>query len=136
MVRNKLLLGFMLIAVLSLAGAGCSGDDPVDPGIIDEAPIIPPTMLTVEMDKGKANLDWWPSVDTRVVNYFVDREHDGDRISLGRTTDSVTHFTDDNPLVGSSTYYVYAAGTGAPQSSTVSVSLTISRAHRTDELHE
>jgi hypothetical protein len=135
MVSNKMIVTFMLIAIASLASAGCSDDNPVTPANIDEAPIFPPTKLTVDLNKGKAMLKWGPSVDSRVVNYFVDREQDGVLTSLGKTDKSKTQFVDENPVVGYSTYYVYAAGTGPRKSATASVSLMITPGHRTANLH-
>ena len=136
MVSNKMILTFILIAIVSLASAGCSDDNPVTPANIDEAPIFPPTKLTVDLNKGKAMLKWWPSVDSRTVNYFVDRENDGVRTNLGKTDKSQTQFVDDNPVVGFSTYYVYAAGTGPRKSAMASISLMITRGHQTANVHD
>jgi len=136
MVSNKMIVTFMLIAIISLASAGCNDDNPVSPTNIDEAPIVPPTRLTVDLNKGKAMLKWGPSIDNRVVNYFVDREHDGDRTNLGKTGKSETQFVDENPVVGYSTYYVYAAGAGSRKSATTSAYLMVTNSHRTANLHE
>ena len=132
MVSNKMIVTFMLIAIVSLVSAGCTDDNPVSPANIDEAPIVPPTKLTVDVDKGKAMLKWGPSVDNRVVNYFVDREHDGVRTSLGKTGQSATQFRDENTVLGFSKYYVYAAGAGPRNSAAVWVSVVITRGHQTD----
>jgi hypothetical protein len=136
MVSNKMIVTFMLIATVSLTSAGCSDDNPVTPTIIDEAPIIPPTNLTVDVNKGKAMLDWRPSADARVMNFFVDREHDGVRTSLGKTEKSESQFVDENPVVGYSIYHVYAAGSGSRKSASASVSLMISRGHQTANLQD
>ena len=136
MVNKKMIMMFVLIAVIGLASAGCNDDNPVNPATIDEAPIAPPTKLTVELHRGKAKLEWGPSIDNRVVNYFVDREHDGDRINLGRTSNTEMQFLDESPFVGHSIYYVYAAGAGAPRSATVSVPLFNTLVHRTDNLQD
>jgi hypothetical protein len=137
MFNNKMLVIFMLIAIFSLASAGCSDDNPVTPAAnIDEAPLIPPTKLTVDFNKGKAMLKWGPSVDNRVVRYFVDREHDGVRTNLGKTDKSETTFVDENPPVGLNTYYVYATGTGSRQSAMISVSLMVTRPRRTANMHD
>lgn len=136
MVSKKKFVTTMLIAVIGLIGVGCSDDNPVEPTIIDEAPIIPPTKLSVELDKGKAKLEWGPSVDYRVVNYFVDREHEGDRVSLGKTGLSNYQFVDENPPLGFSTYYVYAAGTGPRKSAGASVTLLYTLTHRIDDIED
>jgi len=136
MFNSKMIMTFILIAVIGLAIAGCGDDNPATPATIDEAPIAPPTSLTVQLNKGKANLAWGPSSDSRVVNYFVDREHDGDRVTLGRTSNTVVQFVDEQPVVGHSVYYVYAAGTGAPKSATTSASLFNTLVHRTDNLRD
>jgi hypothetical protein len=81
-------------------------------------------------------LKWGPSVDSRVVNYFVDREQDGVRTNLGKTDKAQTQFVDENPVVGFSTYYVYAAGTGPRKSATASISLMITRGHRTANVQD
>ena len=135
MVSNKMIVTFMLIAIVSLAIAGCTDDNPVTPTNIDEAPISPPTYLTVDVDQGMVMLVWGPSIDNRVVNYFVDREQDGVRTNLGRVGNSETQFLDENPLWGYSTYYVYAAGSGSRNSASVSASVLIPREHRTTNLH-
>ena len=136
MVSNKMVAIFMLVVIVSLAGAGCSDDNPVNPQNIDEAPVFPPTKLSVKVEKGKAMLKWGPSVDNRVVNYFVDREHDGVRTSLGKTDKSETEFVDENTVLGFSTYYVYAAGAGPRNSAAVSVSVVVTRGHQIADMHE
>lgn len=135
MVNKKMILAVMLIAVIGLMSVGCS-DDPVNPTNIDEAPVIPPTKLTVELEDGKAWLEWGPSVDNRVVNYFVDRENSNGRVSLGKTGRSETTFVDEKPVLGTSTYYVYAAGAGSRKSSAATVSLTIVSSHETDDIQD
>lgn len=130
MVNKKMILSAMLIAVIGLMSVGCS-DDPVNPTNIDEAPMIPPTKLIVELENGKTWLEWGPSVDNRVVNYFVDRENSNGRVSPGKTGRSKTQIVDENPVIGTSTYYVNAAGAGSRKSSAASISLTIVRSHET-----
>ena len=137
MFNNKMLLIFLLITIFSLASSGCSDDNPVTPAAnIDEAPLIPPTKLSVDFNKGKAMLKWGPSVDNRTVRYFVEREHDGVLTKLGRTDKSETKFVDESPHMGLNTYYVYATGSGSRRSAMTSVSLMVTHTRRTANMHD
>ena len=129
MVSNKMIVTLMLIAVTSLAAIGCSDDNPVTPNNIDTAPLIAPTDLTVEMDKGTAVLNWTPSLDTRVSSYVVIRERNGNVQNIGNTPLNVFSFVDSQPLNGSSMYHVYAISQGQQTSPMVTANLTISLQH-------
>jgi len=125
MVNNKMIVTFMLIAVATLAGAGCSDDNPVTlTNPIDTAPLDMPANLSVELSKGSAILDWDPTIDVHVIGYYLTRERNGNTEILGNVTLEYSGYVDSNPLSGSSIYYVYAVDNAGRMSAAATAYLT------------
>ena len=136
MVNNKMIVTFMLIAMTTLALAGCSDDNPVNPAtVVDTAPLDVPANLTLEMSKGAAVLDWDPSTDHHVVGYMVTREQNGITEILVGAPAMISSYEDANPPLGTSMYHVYAVDETGNQSAVATVSLTVIISHRTGYLH-
>jgi hypothetical protein len=125
MVNNKMIVTIMLIAIASLAGAGCSDDNPVNPTVVDTAPLDVPANLTLELSKGSAVLDWDPSTDHHVVGYMVTRERYGITQIMGNMAVEYSGYVDTTPLSGSSIYHVYALDNAGKMSAAASVNLTM-----------
>jgi len=127
MVNNKMIVTFMLIAIASLAGAGCSDDNPVvtPTNPIDTAPLDPPAHLSLELSKGSVILDWDPTIDVHVVNWVVTRERYGVTQFLGNISLDNSFYVDSNPLSGSSMYHVYSMDNAGRMSAAATVNLTI-----------
>ena len=137
MVNNKMIVTFMLIAMTTLALAGCSDDNPVNPAtVVDTAPLDVPANLTLEMSKGAAVLDWDPSTDHHVVGYMVTRERYGVTQIMANMTHEYSGYVDSRPLSGSSIYHVYALDNAGKMSAAASVNLTMPLIRRPARLAE
>ena len=128
MVSNRMIVTFLLITIVALAGAGCSDDNPVTPGTpIDTAPPAVPANLSVDYNAETAVVNWdLSTVDTDLAGYIVIREHNGVSEILVRTPALISSYEDPNPPSGVSLYHVYAVDTSGNQSAMASVSLTTS----------
>ena len=138
MVSNKMIVTFMLIAIATLACAGCSDDNPVTPvNPVDTAPPVVPANLDVDYSPDKVVLSWDIStVDLDLAGYIVTREHYGVTETLVGTPALISSYEDTNPLSGSSLYHVYAVDHSGNQSAVATVSLTIVLGHQTSDLHD
>ena len=138
MVNNKMIVTFMLIAIASLAGAGCSDDNPVvtPTNPIDTAPLDPPANLSLELSKGSAILDWDPTIDVHVVNWVVTRERYGVTQFLGNISLDYSGYVDPNPLSGSSMYHVYSMDNAGRMSAAATVNLTIPLIRQPDRVSD
>jgi len=138
MVSNRMIVTFLLIAVVALAGSGCSDDNPVTPSSsIDTAPPAVPANLSVAYNASAAVINWnMNTVDTDLAGYIVVREHNGVTDTLVSTPTLENSFVDATPPTGSSLYHVYAVDTTGNQSGVATVALTISLGHQVSELNQ
>jgi len=136
MVNNKMIVTFMLIAVVTLAGAGCSDDNPVIPTtVVDTAPPAVPANLSVAYSTDKAVISWdMSTVDRDLAGYIVTREHSGVTETLVSTPALISSYEDPNPLIGLNLYHVYAVDFLGNESAVATVSLSISLSHQVYEL--
>ena len=136
MVSNKMIVTFMLIAIASLAFAGCSDDNPVTTIIpVDAAPPAVPANLSVDYSADKAVVNWdMSTVDIDLAGYVVTRERYGVTETLIHTPALISSYEDANPLTGSSLYHVYAVDQAGNRSAVATVGLTITLGHPTGEL--
>ncbi len=136
MVSNKMIVTFMLIAIASLAFAGCSDDNPVTTVIpVDTAPPAVPANLSVDYSTDKAVVNWDIStVDIDLAGYVVTRERYGVTDTLVGTPALISSYEDANPLSGSSLYHVYAVDRAGNRSAVATVGLTITLSHQSSDL--
>ena len=136
MVNNKMIVTIMLIAIASLAGAGCSDDNPVNPTtIVDTAPPAVPVNLSVDYSMDMAVISWdQNTVDTDLAGYIVTRERYGVTETLVGTPAAISSYQDMNPLSGSSLYHVFAVDNAGNQSAVATVSLTVVLTHQGSDL--
>jgi hypothetical protein len=130
MASSKKIVALFCITLISMVAIGCSDDDnPVvtstDP--VDTAPPAVPANLSVayDADLGAAVISWAANtVDTDLAGYVVSRDYYGDVDVLVGTPAMINDFQDDAPLMGTSTYNVFAVDTSGNQSAVASVELT------------
>ncbi len=136
MVSNKMIVTFMLIAIATLACAGCSDDNPVTPSNpVDTAPPAVPANLTVDYSSEKAVINWdMSTVDTDLAGYIVTRERYGVTEVLVGTPTMISSYEDTNPLTGSSLYHVYAVDHTGNESAVATVNLVITLNHQAYDL--
>ena len=137
MVSNKMIVTIMLIAVVALASAGCSDDNPVTPAnSVDTAPPAVPANLNVEYSANMAVVNWSMStVDTDLAGYIVTRENRGVTDTLVGVPAMIDSYEDANPPAGTSLYHVYAVDTSGNESAVATASLTITLSHQTSDLY-
>ena len=136
MVSNKMIVTFMLIAIASLAFAGCTDDNPVTTVIpVDAAPPAVPANLSVDYSAEKAVVNWDIStVDLDLAGYVVTRERYGVTDTLVGTPALISSYEDANPLTGSSLYHVYAVDQAGNRSAVATVGLTVTLGHQSSDL--
>ena len=136
MVSNRMIVTCMLIAIASLAFAGCSDDNPVTTVIpVDAAPPAVPANLSVDYSADKAVINWdMSTVDIDLAGYVVTRERYGVTDTLVGTPVLISSYEDANPLTGSSLYHVYAVDRAGNRSAVATVGLTVTLDHQTSDL--
>ena len=136
MVSNRMIVTCMLIAIASLAFAGCSDDNPVTTVIpVDAAPPAVPANLSVDYSADKAVINWdMSTVDIDLAGYIVTRERYGVTDTLVGTPVLISSYEDANPLTGSSLYHVYAVDRAGNRSAVATVGLTIVLGHNSADV--
>ena len=136
MFSNKMIVTFMLIAIATLACAGCSDDNPVIPvNPVDTAPPVVPANLSVDYTTNKAVINWEENtVDTDLAGYIVTRENGSVTDVLVDTPIRECSFEDERPPVGVNQYHVFAVDLAGNESAVATVGLTILLDSKTPEM--
>jgi hypothetical protein len=80
-----------------------------------------------------ATISWDANVvDSDLAGYIVTRERQGESETLVATPTLLTTYTDEAPVVGSSSYHVYAVDTSGNESAVSTVYLMVAVEHADD----
>ncbi len=131
----KTLKTLMIIALATLAFAGCSSDDssPAAPTAniptpVDTAPPAAPTGLTAEFNIAKVAIEvTWDAntTDGDLAGYYLSRTADGVTTELTPWIHPHTSFLDDGAPAGLNLYSVCAVDAAGNRSACASVKLTV-----------
>lgn len=140
MASSKKLVALICITLISMVVVGCSDDsNPVvtTPPVVDTAPPAVPANLSVSYDgtTEAAVISWAENnTDTDLAGFVVSRDYYGDVELLVGTPAMINSFSDDAPLMGTSTYNVFSVDTSGNQSAVASVQLVRTGSHDTHEI--
>lgn len=138
MASTKTIVTMICITLISLAAVGCSSDSsPVTQAPVDTAPPAVPANVSVAYDaaSGAATISWAAnSTDADLAGYIVSRDYYGTVDVLVGTPAMITDYEDSAPLMGTSTYNVYAVDDAGNQSAVASCELVRTGDHQTRDL--
>ena len=138
MASTKTIVTMICITLISLAAVGCSDDSsPVTQAPVDTAPPAVPANVNVayDADSGAATISWAAnSTDADLAGYIVSRDYYGTVDVLVGTPAMITDYEDSAPLMGTSTYNVYAVDDAGNQSAVASCELVRTGDHQTRDL--
>ncbi len=130
---NKKTIAMTLILGLVALATGCSDTTTAPVTTPDTAPPTPAGNVSVEFVNGVAQLTWdIEAVDADLAGFVVTREHDGAVVVLVDAPTLVTAIEDGSPLLGSSTYNVYAVDTSGNESAPATTYLQVNGNHIDD----
>lgn len=142
MASSKKFVALICISLISLVAVGCSSDsNPVstDRAPLDTAaPAVPANLgVAYDADFGIATISWGINVvDQDLAGYVVSREHYGAVEYLVATPTMINDYQDTAPLMGISSYEVYAVDTTGNKSAVTSVQLVRTSTHQPYELQQ
>jgi hypothetical protein len=132
---NKKMIATTLILGLMVVATGCSDSKNPVTAAPDTAPPALPSNLEVAFDGGVAIVSWAENtVDSDLAGYVVTRERQGEVETLVATPTLMTSFEDESPLLGSSSYHVYAVDTSGNESAVVTAHRMVAGTHAGDTL--
>jgi hypothetical protein len=125
----------VLLALVALAGAGCSDDNPTATPQNDTAPPAVPTNVAADyvLSNGTVTISWDPNTtDGDLAGYIVDKEYLGQITPLISTPTMNPYCQDANPGRGITLYHVYAVDRAGNASAVASTVLQIYSSHSGD----
>lgn len=132
---NKKMIAMTLILGLVALATGCSDSTTAPVSTPDTAPPTPAGNLSVSYVDGTAVLTWdIEAVDADLAGYVVTRDHDGATVVLVDAPTLVTEISDAAPLLGSSTYHVYAVDNSGNESAPATAYLQVAGNRLDDNL--
>lgn len=132
MASKKMIVTTLILGLVAVA-TGCSDSNNPIVAAPDTAPPALPSNLDVEFASGVATISWDANVvDSDLAGYIVTRERQGESETLVATPTLLTTYTDEAPLVGSSSYHVYAVDTSGNESAVSTVYLLVAVEHADD----
>lgn len=132
MASKKMIVTTLILGLVAVA-TGCSDSNNPIVAAPDTAPPALPSNLDVEFASGVATISWDANVvDGDLAGYIVTRERQGESETLVATPTLLTTYTDEAPLVGSSSYHVYAVDTSGNESAVSTVYLLVAVEHADD----
>jgi fibronectin type 3 domain-containing protein len=137
MASSKKIVALICISLVTLFAVGCSDDsNPVStPTPVDTAPPAVPANLDVNLSNGTAVVNWAANTtDSDLAGYIVTRDSYGNVETLVGDPTLITSYADEAPLMGTTTYNVYAVDEAGNESAVASVELIITGDHQTRDL--
>lgn len=132
MASKKMIVTTLILGLVAVA-TGCSDSNNPIVAAPDTAPPALPSNLDVDFASGVATISWDANVvDSDLAGYIVTRERQGESETLVATPTLLTTYTDETPLVGSSSYHVYAVDTSGNESAVSTVYLLVAVEHADD----
>lgn len=125
----------VLLALVALAGTGCSDDNPTATPQTDTAPPAVPTNVAADyaLSNGNVTISWDPNtIDGDLAGYIVDKEYLGDITPLVATPSMNPYCQDNDPGHGTTWYHVYAVDRAGNASAIASTALNLYTAHSGD----
>lgn len=142
MASSKKYVALICITLISLVAVGCSSDSnpvttdrlPVD----STAPAVPANLgVSYDADFGTATISWGVNVvDQDLAGYVVSRESYGMIEYLVATPTMMNDYEDAAPLMGISSYEVYAVDLSGNKSAVASVQLVRTSTHRPYQMQQ
>lgn len=138
MASTKTIVTMICITLISLVAVGCSDDSsPVTTAPVDTAPPAVPAEVSVDYDRAAnaAHVSWAANTtDADLAGYVVSRDYYGDVDVLVASPAMINSYQDSAPLLGISTYHVYAVDEAGNQSAVASCQLVRTSSHATHDL--
>lgn len=129
MASKKMIAATLILGLVAVA-TGCSDSNNPIVAAPDTAPPALPSNLEVNFTSGVAVVSWDANaVDADLAGYVVTRERLGETETLVATPTLMTSYQDSAPLVGSSSYHVFAVDTSGNESAVATVYLMVAVSH-------
>ena len=126
----------MLLALVALAGAGCSDDDPAAvPANTDTAPPAVPTNVTANYATSArtVTISWDANtIDRDLAGYVVDKDYQGTITPLVASPITALVCQDSDPRPGVTKYHVYAVDQAGNESAVATAMVQLDRTHTGD----